>query len=833
MLANAVVSNWSANVILEHCKLAVEGKYTAQNYTLYEIYLAIFIYELGGAGALYAMNHSIFALPSRNTIQPYRSQAKLMPSVNGVRVAEISSNISALFGPRASREPTETAKPTIYGHTLSFDEVATERKIDYMPQTDDMGGLLGTNTNTVEAAVAAVREGKVHISHETSVGAVSRLSETGYGSRPVFMGPSCKTGGRTLLRSKAGLLVKNTCINIDLLFSWLERLPDHDWSETSLHALLDPADEQNVWGAIKLNLCIIELTSLDKADFDPNEAVEFEALCLLAEFLNAWLQPYINTDLSLSEQIESLVLCSHLCAGIYIQNGASFMSNQLFSHVQASVKNAVLMVAKARVINGELKVFICFLGDDVLEALFGRSRMIGGHSPNCSVAELRDHFMSAMNFERQPRRLNMSRMRHVDHLRSRHFQRELRAGSCDLPVIWKSAVRKVEAILAKYGVRMGVSFAIRFKQPETDLLCPFGGKYPALSSKVDRSVVDSSSAPTTDSTVNPGSFNPSHLIPTAEFDRMFAEIESSDTPPRHSLFADIDDNGRQGHKKTIVRTFFDMTHDIHTSRDRLQRVRCFTTAAKPGRERLEKGTKPCLHRPTFSSCTLIKKGPTGSEASSVSAVPRAELDLPDSVYTISGQVISVVPLGRDEDSPVFAWDGNFVSFSQKKKGQSDGGEVSRIRNLQFAVTSRLIDSAIHEQAHEFLALDSEVACDREKTWSFSDKDLSAAWSCLWERLLADKTLHNKLPVFTGISDGVFPYATVPPPDSPAVYYSKPIAGTVVEETHFNRSTCRVCGIVVEDTNRHRHVGEHILKSICGVEDPSVKLLVRRQSRTRE
>ncbi|KAJ7717896.1 hypothetical protein B0H14DRAFT_3901181 [Mycena olivaceomarginata] len=92
LLANAVVNNWSANVILEHCKLAVEGKYTAQNYTLYEIYLAILIYELGGAGALYAMNHSIFALPSRNTIQPYRSQAKLMPSVNGVRVAVICYN---------------------------------------------------------------------------------------------------------------------------------------------------------------------------------------------------------------------------------------------------------------------------------------------------------------------------------------------------------------------------------------------------------------------------------------------------------------------------------------------------------------------------------------------------------------------------------------------------------------------------------------------------------------------------------------------------------------------------------------------------------------------
>ncbi|KAF8205855.1 hypothetical protein K438DRAFT_1578650 [Mycena galopus ATCC 62051] len=207
LLANAAVNGWSANNILHHCQLAIEGKYTARNYSLYKIYLGVLIYELGGAGALYATNHLLFALPSRNTIQPYRSQAKLMPSVNGVRVAEISSNISALFGPRASEPNVGTAKPTtIFGHTLSFDEVATECKIDYMTETDDMGGLclehlsaldtvqVGSDTATVDAAVAAVREGKVHISHETSVGAISRLSETGYGARPVFMGPSCKTG---------------------------------------------------------------------------------------------------------------------------------------------------------------------------------------------------------------------------------------------------------------------------------------------------------------------------------------------------------------------------------------------------------------------------------------------------------------------------------------------------------------------------------------------------------------------------------------------------------------------------------------------------------------
>ncbi|KAJ6630146.1 hypothetical protein B0H10DRAFT_2362255 [Mycena sp. CBHHK59/15] len=942
LLANAMVNGWSANYTLEQCKHAAAGKYTACNITLYEIYLAILIYELGGGGALYALNHSIFALPSIDTIRPYRAQMKLMPSVNGVGVTEVSSNITALFQPRASCETntvSATAYRTIYGHTLSFDEVATERRIDYLTETDEMAGLclehlsslktvkVGADTKTVEAAATAVRKGDVHISHETSVGAISRLSETGYGARPVFMGPSCKTGDwkdcmctmeivveawkcsvhgerlhgpilsiasdsdakrckalfmmtmhteiiegnplypyicdllglnrrvgkdnltmdpdykhkfkgtRSLLTSNVGLVVKGTCINRDLLFSWLERLTDHDWSETSLHALLDPADGQDVSTTIKLFLAIIELTSLDAADFDPNEAVEFEALCLFAEFLNAWIQPYINTDLTLSEQIESLVLASYLCTALYRQNGVSFMGNQLFAHIQASIKNAVLMVGKTRVIDGELKVFICLLGDDVLEALFGRSRMIGGHSPNCSVAELRDRFMSAMNldwiyeqcleFERQPHRLNLTHMGHVDHLRPRHFKRELRAKSCDLPAVWKSAVRKAEAILAKYGVRMTVPFSVLFKQPETDLLRPFGGKYSVLSTKD----VVTGDGDDSDLTVDTRSFNPSILIPASEFDRMFAETESSDAPA-HSLFAEINDNGRRAHKKTIVRTLFEMTHDLHTSRDRLQRVRSFTYGGKlwtresgEGHQTLSPSTHfqqgqlfttlICYNNAhlalAIAKCTMIRK--TGSKASSTSAVPRGELNLPESVWTISGQILSLVALDQHKDTPGFVWDGEFVLLSLNKKGQN--GDVSRIQNLQFSVLSRLIDLAIHEQAHELLALKSEVLCTWEKTWFFSNKDLSAAWS--------NKTLHDKFPVFMQVSSGVFPYVTLASTDSPAIYYLKPIASTPVDETHFKRSTCRVCGVVVKDINRQTHVGQHILKSVCGVEDPSVKV----------
>ncbi|KAJ6622186.1 hypothetical protein B0H10DRAFT_1944790 [Mycena sp. CBHHK59/15] len=130
-----------------------------------------------------------------------------------------------------------------------------------------------------------------------------------------------------------------------------------------------------------LLLSIVEIGKLDPEEFDPSEAVEFEALCLLGELFDAMLQPFTNTELSLSEQIESLIKFSHLLG------------------YSAMVKNTVLLVPKTRILNGSLKVFICLLGDDVLEALFGRSRMIGCHSPNCNLIELRDRFTSAMTLD--------------------------------------------------------------------------------------------------------------------------------------------------------------------------------------------------------------------------------------------------------------------------------------------------------------------------------------------------------------------------------------------------------------------------------------------------
>lgn len=71
----ALEEGWGMKKLLEKLRTATgAGKHKPRSYTQYEIDLTILLYELGGSGAVYAVNHSHFILPSLKVIQPYRRQ---------------------------------------------------------------------------------------------------------------------------------------------------------------------------------------------------------------------------------------------------------------------------------------------------------------------------------------------------------------------------------------------------------------------------------------------------------------------------------------------------------------------------------------------------------------------------------------------------------------------------------------------------------------------------------------------------------------------------------------------------------------------------------------
>lgn len=268
-----------------------------------------------------------------------------------------------------------------------------------------------------------------------------------------------------------------------------------------------------------------------------------------------------------------------------------------------------------------------------------------------------------------------------------------------------------------------------------------------------------------------------------DFDDMIASEtqHSPPSPPPHSLFAEIDAAGNFAHKKTIVRTLFDMTQDSHGSHDRVARVRGYTKGGKTWAWESSDTSQNVSAATHFqlgnlfatvichngihiglavAKSTLIKRVASGTKPVSVTDIPHGELNLPESPYMISGQVLSLVPLPHNSAQNGWVWDGNFISFSLKKSNADNGGQVNRLKNLQFTVSSRLIDGSMHEKACKVL---TPTSCQCERTWAFKDDDLIRTWGTLWKRLLDDCTLHQKFPIFTSVSEGGFPYQT---PSSP-------------------------------------------------------------------
>ncbi|KAJ7814333.1 hypothetical protein B0H14DRAFT_3747783 [Mycena olivaceomarginata] len=201
LLSNGKKAGWGVSKIKDKAGLAIEGKYHVRNYTTADIDLATLICDLGGGGALHALNHSPKQLPSQHTIADARRQHRLRITVGEVKISGMLKNIETLF-----KDDIEVGEFDRVGHTLSQDEIASKARLCYLEETDEIGGLcehantelntfkMGSDLTSIRATAKAVREGRVHIWKEFSVAAFSRHAETVCGAKPVLLLPTCKQG---------------------------------------------------------------------------------------------------------------------------------------------------------------------------------------------------------------------------------------------------------------------------------------------------------------------------------------------------------------------------------------------------------------------------------------------------------------------------------------------------------------------------------------------------------------------------------------------------------------------------------------------------------------
>ncbi|TFK16713.1 hypothetical protein FA15DRAFT_606525, partial [Coprinopsis marcescibilis] len=165
-----------------------------------------------------------------------------------------------------------------------------------------------------------------------------------------------------LLGSQDGLLVNKCAINKKQISMWLEQVIGIDWSEGSLFhllnpispnlqavdALISPKDPQDDPRAIKLLSLTAEVRTLDQADMTPSELGSHNAVSLLGEMFEALLEPFINPDTNLSQQIGYLAKFAHILCALFVQHQSAFMPAHLYSDLQCMVWTAVFRVARTK-----------------------------------------------------------------------------------------------------------------------------------------------------------------------------------------------------------------------------------------------------------------------------------------------------------------------------------------------------------------------------------------------------------------------------------------------------------------------------------------------------
>ena len=682
--------------------------------------------------------------------------------------------------------------------------------------------------------------------------------------------------------SRDGILINNVLINKGLLGLWLERLTDEDWSEDSIYSLLhpnasvseriqsllSPKDAQDVPRAIKLLSLVSDLRKLDHSSFDPSEHITHQSLSLLGEMLEALIEPFINPDFSISEQITSLIKFAHIACALFLKHETSFLPLHLYSDLQCMVRTAIFRVAHTKILDPESKVFICLLGDDVLEVLFGRVRMIGGHSPNIDIEELRDRIGSALrldeifqkypNWEQRPRRLKLKRSRDVDHLSPRHWRGELRASTCNLPACWADGVHQAETLLTKYGCPM--NFSEHFSDGHrrgVDLMRPKGGKYPGISAEVDRSLPDVSEgggdAVTQEIELNLTSAFQS-FDGKAAYDRELEERQLANTG-QFSIWMELEE-GRLGHKKTILRLFMDSSLDVdyNKSHDRLLRVRYFSI----GGDKWDRST-PILYNAASGSvfclgslyatlistnnkvslailqCTSIK-----SSSRYLDRAPCDEINLPDSAYDVTGQILSLLPFVVEEitsSAPQttisWAWNSHFVALegANSTNHTQQPSAIARLRHLSFSVNGYLVFplQSSHFQSvptSSLISLSEIIPATLAKTWVITDKVLKDAWTHLFTRVspshgsddMDSDNAQYKIPIFGDVRDGLFPYRYQALTGSAEMIEHSTTTITIASAGNNAPQPCHICSRQVSGPDRQNHMGRHILHTLRGVKE---------------
>jgi hypothetical protein len=138
------------------------------------------------------------------------------------------------------------------------------------------------------------------------------------------------------------MVIHDIAINRFILEEYLTLLPNQ--TRESIRKLLNPADPQDVPRAVELIRAVADLRSLDISKFNPSQMKTVSALQLIGALFHSMIEPFVNPNMSLTQQFQHLSAYAHMALVLYRCNSSSFMSNQLYADSQVMVKNTFFIL---------------------------------------------------------------------------------------------------------------------------------------------------------------------------------------------------------------------------------------------------------------------------------------------------------------------------------------------------------------------------------------------------------------------------------------------------------------------------------------------------------
>ncbi|EDR03916.1 uncharacterized protein LACBIDRAFT_331070 [Laccaria bicolor S238N-H82] len=443
----AVQTHAGASVfsIIEKVDDAAKRKYSPCGYIQQDFEQAFLIYKLGGRSAANIAHRSL-GIPSIDATKQHITSKPLQASPGFPTLAELMSNLEHCYPKAGTQDLTTPILPV----SMLIDELKVQGRLRWEPRTDYILGVCREHSHQcalefrsliqADAVADCLRNEVVHLAKEATVIGASILTEepSEYTTKPFAISGSCKplieitfigdlSVTNPIYPTLSILTLFNLKCGVDALtldFDWkhvLKRLRNmavrlkgfningHSitaavikahllstgMSPVSADSLLVPNDKQDVLLMVKLLYAISTLPPPTSADNPLVQSIR-HTLQLLRHLYSNLLNAYLDTSLSLHQQLVHLSCVTHLVLTLYNRDKGDFIPVQSYFNLMAMIKNAYFCVAKAQCDNPSGKFFLILLGTDGLEKIFGKVQSMVGNDTNADVLQLANRIDGAV-----------------------------------------------------------------------------------------------------------------------------------------------------------------------------------------------------------------------------------------------------------------------------------------------------------------------------------------------------------------------------------------------------------------------------------------------------